>query len=138
MRTVRDEDGNQYLLLKESGESSLVRDPTTGETHHVKNESITTTGEAPLVTAAEAIDPGARFLISAASSEHALGLLCDLVDVEKRSIRDMLDRYEVCESDLHGILAELAVAGAIEETKVAGERGYKITEEARRGIENLR
>ena len=31
-QTVKDEAGNRLLLLKESAESSLVRDPATGET----------------------------------------------------------------------------------------------------------
>ena len=37
MRTV-DHDGDRYLLVKRSDESSLVRDPETGEERHLPNE----------------------------------------------------------------------------------------------------
>jgi DNA-binding PadR family transcriptional regulator len=36
--------------------------------------------------------------------------------------------YDFCESDLHGLLAELQAAGLITESQVAGERGYEVTE----------
>ena len=41
MRTVRDADGGHYLLVKQSGDSSLVRDPETGGEHYVANGEFT-------------------------------------------------------------------------------------------------
>ena len=35
MQTVRDADGETYLLVKRSGDSSRVRDPGTGEERYV-------------------------------------------------------------------------------------------------------
>jgi len=43
-------------------------------------------------------------------------------------VRSLLDAYDFCESDLHGRFAVLSAAGLLEETDVAGERGYRITE----------
>ena len=40
MRTVRDADGTRYVLLKQSGESSLVRDPKTGQQRHVPTDTL--------------------------------------------------------------------------------------------------
>jgi len=36
MRSVRDESGTHYLLLKRSGDSSRVRDPETGEEQYFR------------------------------------------------------------------------------------------------------
>jgi len=63
MRTVCDEFGRQYLLLKESGESSLVRDPASGERRYVANDELSpATGESPLATAARAVPDPVRAL----------------------------------------------------------------------------
>lgn len=42
-----------------------------------------------------------------------------------------------CESDLHGRLTVLTSAGLLAETEVAGERGYRITDECRRALEEI-
>ena len=50
MRTV-DYDGDRYLLVKRSDESSLVRDPETGETAYLANDRLTPVdGESPLAS----------------------------------------------------------------------------------------
>lgn len=139
MRTVRDADGRRYLLLKRSTESSLVRDPLSGERRHLPNdELVAVDGETPLETAASAVSPEVRLVLRAARTEVALGLLVELADRGPLSVRAMLAAYELCESDLHGLLAELRAAGAIEEVTVAGERGYDLTAGARDGLEILR
>lgn len=45
------------------------------------------------------------------------------------SVRELLE-YDLCESDLHGMCAELRAAGLLEECEVAGERGYRTTDRA--------
>ena len=50
----------------------------------------------------------------------------------------VLGAYDLCESDLHGLLTEFRVAGLVAETTVYGERGYEATEAAKEGIELLR
>jgi DNA-binding IclR family transcriptional regulator len=76
--------------------------------------------------------------VTAAHSERALGLLVELADRGPVGIRDLLDAYDLCESDLHGLLAEFRAAGLVEERDVAGERGYDATETTREAVAALR
>jgi len=134
MRTVRDDAGRRYLLLKESGESSLVRDPDTVEERYVPNERLTATGRSPLSTAAERLPGDAGRNLDLAVGERGLGLLAELDRRGPLAVRTLLSEYALCESDLHGLLAALRAAGAIEEASVAGERGYALTASTRETI----
>src|SRR6056297_3541888 len=124
MRTVRDNDGTRYLLLKESTESSLVRNPETGEQRHVPNADLEPIeGESPLATAAEAVPSAARRVLTAAHNDRALGLLVELDERGPLSVRELLSAYDLCESDLHGLLGEFRAAGLLTEATVHGQRG---------------
>lgn len=135
MRTVEDEAGRRYLLLKRSGEASLVRDVENGEERYVPNDELTALdGVDPLEAAAAAVPGPVRRLLSAVHDDRGLGLVVELVR-EPRSARALLSATDLCESDLVGVLSELRAAGLVEEADVGGERGYAATEEARRAIE---
>ena len=139
MRTVRDDEGRRYLLVKRSTESSLVRDPDTGEERYVPNDDLTADNEASaLSTAAEAVPDSVRRVLTATPNDRALGLLVELVDRGPTGVRTLLDAYDLCESDLHGLLAEFRAAGLIDEARVAGERGYEATETTRDAVAKLR
>jgi hypothetical protein len=139
MQSVRDESGKRYLLLKESGESSRVRDPETGEERYVANDRLEPVeGESPLVTAAAAVPESVRTLTSAVRDDRALGLLLELEGRGPTAVRTLLSTYDLCESDLHGLLAEFRAAGLIKETTVAGERGYGTTPTASDALAVLR
>lgn len=138
MRTVRDEEGNRYVLLKQSSESSLVRDAETGERHHHPNDELTpVSGVSPLETAASRVSPAVRTLLSAVRDDRSLGLLVDLNDRGPLPVRTLLDAYDLCESDLHGLLTEFRVAGLLEEATVAGERGYRTTDTASEALAEI-
>lgn len=139
MQTVRDEKGNEYLLLKRSEESSRVHDPETDEERYFDNERLEpVAGESPLVTAASAVPKSVRRVMSAVSREEALGLLLEIDTRGPISVRNLLSRYDLCESDLHGLCTEFRAAGLTSETEVAGERGYRTTELASDALERLR
>ncbi|WP_338741614.1 DUF7346 family protein [Haloplanus salilacus] len=139
MRTVRDDDGRTFLLVKQSSESSLVRDPETGSERYLPNDALTVDDEAsPLVTAAGAVPASVRRLLTATPDEQALGLLVELADRGPLAVRTLLEAYDLCESDLHGLLAECRAAGLIAEARVAGERGYDATETTREAVSLLR
>lgn len=139
MRTVHDENGTRLLLIKQSDESSRVRDPETGAERHVQNDRLTEVHEeSPLETAAQGVPEPIRNVVTAAHDERSLGLLVELVDDGPLSVVELLDAYELCESDLHGLLAEFRAAGLIEEVDVAGRRGYEATETTARAVERLR
>jgi hypothetical protein len=139
MRTVRDEEGQTFLLVKRSSESSLVRDPETGSEHYLPNDELTVDTEAsPLVTAAGAVPVSVRRLLAVAPDDQALGLLVELADKGPLAVRTVLDAYDLCESDLHGLLAECRAAGLIAEAHVGGERGYDATETTRKAVSCLR
>jgi hypothetical protein len=139
MRTVRDESGDRYLLLKRSSESSRVRDPATGEERYVDNDALTVVdGESPLATAARGIPQEVRHVAAAVHDDRSLGLLAELVDRGPVGVRELLDAYDLCESDLHGLLAEFRAAGLIDDVRVAGERGYDATETAAAALDALR
>lgn len=140
MRTVRDDEGTRYLLRKRSAESSLVYDPETGEERYLPNDRLHDLDSAgsPLETAAAGVDPAVRTLLSAVHDNESLGLLVALTDRGAIAVRDLLSAYGLCESDLHGRLSELVAAGLIEETTVAGERGYRATGECREALAVVR
>ncbi len=127
MRTVADETGDRYLLLKQSTESWLVRDPETGDERHIPATDLSVVdGKSPLETAADAA-PSAVHDALPRLDDRAVGLLAEIADREPVGVRPLLGAYDLCESDLHGLLAEFRAAGLITETEVAGERGYELT-----------
>ncbi|MHB9285567.1 hypothetical protein ACKVMT_00835 [Halobacteriales archaeon Cl-PHB] len=129
MRTVEDDAGTRYLLLKESHDSCLVRDLESGERRHLPTATLETVdGESPLHTAAGTVTADARDTLPPLP-DQALGLLVELVARDGVAVRELL-AYDVCESDLHGLLGELRAAGLVRETRIAGERGYEPTETA--------
>ncbi len=138
MRTVRDESGRRYLLVKQSGDASLVRDPKTGEETYIENERLVSVeGESPLETAARRVPSPTRKLLTAVPDERALGLLVELAEREAVSVRELLSAYDLCESDLHGLLAEFRAGGLVRECEVFGERGYELTDTAIEGLQPL-
>ncbi|WP_129114991.1 DUF7346 family protein [Halegenticoccus tardaugens] len=139
MQTVRDSSGKRYLLLKRSGSSSLVRDPGTGEERYVRNDDLDPVdGESPLVAAAAGVPAPVRRVLTAVPTDRALGLLVELVDRGPLPAVELLDAYDLCESDLYGLLAEFRAAGLVEEARVYGERGYEATDLASEAIGSLR
>lgn len=138
LRTVEDREGTRYLLLKRSAESSLVRNPETGERRHLPNEELSVVESAPTAdTVLRGIPDEVVSLVTAVHEEPALALLVELDAEGPMSVRSLLSTYEFCESDLHGLLAELTAAGLIEETQVVGERGYETTETASAALSSL-
>lgn len=139
MRTVRDEEGTVYVLLRESSQSSLVRDPETGETTHLPNATLESVGgESPLSTAASAVSEPVRTLLRAVHDDHALGLLIEIVDRKRVSARELLDAVDLCESEVHGLLTEFRAAGLVREADVDGLRGYEATDTAVAAIRAVR
>ncbi len=139
MQTVEDTDGRRLLVVKRSAESWLVRDPTTGEDRYVDPEAVDpVAGASPLATAAEALDDDARRLVLAARDDRALGLLCHLAADGPVAVRALLGETDLCESDLHGLLAEFRAAGLVTERTVDGRRGYGLTERGVAAVDRLR
>lgn len=139
MKTVRDDDGTLYLLLKRSERASLVRDPATGNECYVRNDRLEPVeGASPLETAAAGVSEPVRTLLRGVHDERTLGLLIELADRGPMGVRTILDRYDFCESDLHGRFVELVAVGLLEEAEVDGERGYRVTEAAERALSVVR
>lgn len=139
MRTVEDEAGTRYVLVKRSGAASLVRNPKTGESTYLPNDELRAVeGESPLETAARAVPEPTRRVLRTVHSDRALGLLVELDARGPVAVRDLMGSYDLCESDLHGLLAEFTAAGLLTEARVVGERGYDLTDVAREGLAGLR
>jgi hypothetical protein len=138
MPTVEDDDGRRYVLERRGSDSCRVRDPATGERRQVSPEELAVVDEGALSTAATAVPGAVRRLLTATPDERALGLLVELCDRGPLSAVRLLDAYDLCESDLHGLLGEFRAAGLVEPTRVAGERGYDATDLARDGVAALR
>jgi len=130
-------DGDVYLRVKESSESSLVRDPETGEETHVPNADLEPLDQSALETRAAAVPESVRAVLRVAHDDRSLGLLLDLHENGPRPVRDMLADYSFCESDLLGLLTECRAAGVVEEATVAGEPGYALTSTGDRGVAKL-
>lgn len=139
MQTVRDGNGDTYLLIKRSAESSRVRDPDTGEERYIDNAELSVVdGESPLTTAVSGVPVSVRQLLRAVHNDRSLGLLALVVDEGSLSVVELLDTADMCESDLHGTVTELRAAGLIRETEIAGRRGYAATEAAIEALDLLR
>ncbi len=92
MQTVRDDDGETYLLVKRSAESSRVRDPETGEERYVDNDDLRVVdGESPLATAASGVPEPVRRTLGAVRDDRSLGLLAVVVDEGPIAAIDLLD-----------------------------------------------
>jgi hypothetical protein len=135
MRTVRDDSGNEFLLVEESSDACLLRDPETGEETYRETDALDpVSGESPLATAARAVPEPARRVLTATTDERALGLLVDLRERGPHSARYLVEATDLCESDLLGHLSEFRAAGLVEEAEVMGQRGYATTEVAEEGL----
>jgi len=138
MQTVRDNAGDRYLLVKRSAESSRIRDPDTGEEEYRPNDALTFEEAAPLSVRAAAVPDPVRRVVAAAHGDRSLGLLIELVDRGPLSAVELLSTTDLCESDLHGVVAEFRAAGLVVEATVHGERGYDATDTAREAVASLR
>lgn len=139
MRTVRDGDGTTLVLLKESADSALVRNPETGEENYVPTASLEpTAGESPLVAAARSLPEPREPPLDSIADPRALGLLVHLVASGPQPVTALLEIDTLCESDLHGATAELRAAGLIEETTIDGIRGYRATTDGRSALDGVR
>jgi DNA-binding IclR family transcriptional regulator len=76
-------------------------------------------------------------VLSAAHNDRSLGLLVELDTRGPLSVHELLDAYDLCESDLHGLLGEFRAAGLIEEAEVTGRRGYDATETTSEALAHL-
>ncbi|AGB36682.1 DUF7346 family protein [Natronococcus occultus] len=136
MKPVQDDTGKRYVLLKRSEHASLVRDPETGNECYVQNDRLEQLEDASVLeTAARTVDDPVRTLLTTVHDETALGLLVELGKRGPLGVREMLDGYDCCESDLHGRLTVLTAAELIAETEVAGERGYRLTDDGEAALE---
>lgn len=129
MRVVRDEEESYYVLQDSDGETCRIRKITTG--------TLTTCPCAELSPIAPSDVLAADGLAGAIGSSRALALLIEIDLAGPASARGLLDRFDVCESDLHGVTAELRAIGLIEPTTVHGERGYRTTQEIGDALERL-
>ncbi|QLG47349.1 DUF7346 family protein [Natrinema halophilum] len=139
MKSLQDDTGKRYFLLKQSADASLVRDPATGNECYIQNDRLEEIDEeSALETAARSIDDPILRLLTNVHDEETLGLLIELGERGPLDVRTLLDAYELCESDLHGRLTVLSAAGLIAEAEIAGERGYRVTETCETALDAIR
>jgi len=130
MRAVVDAAGRRSLLLRENGEQALLRDVGTGDQRTVPLEDVESIDAAPLETLTGDLPDPLPTPLDRAPTDRALALLVELHVAGPRPVRALLDDTTLCESDLHGLVGDLRVAGLVTETAVGGDRGYGLTEEA--------
>jgi hypothetical protein len=136
MDTVRTADGTRYLLLKRSSDASLVRDPTTGDEQYIENERLEHIARAPLETVTRTVPESVRRILSAVSNDRALGLLIVIDRQGPIAVSDIMERSDLCESDVNGLLSEFRAAGLVEQEpmSVIDVPGYATTELAHEGL----
>jgi hypothetical protein len=139
MRTVADADGNRFVVRKVSGDSLLVADPESGRERYVDRDAVSDVdGESVLETVAAGVPEPTRRVLTAVHDDESLGLLLEFVDRGPLAVVTLVNEYDRCESDLHGLLAEFRAAGLLTDASIAGERGYDATDLARDGVAHLR
>lgn len=138
MKTVRDDRGNHYLLLKESDEASLVRDPHTGNECYVGNDRLEPVeGVSTMETMARRLSKQIRSLVACVHDDDTLGLVMYLAERGPVSATTLIESTTRCESDLNGQLSTLRAAGIVEATTVGSEPGYRLTDAGATGVEAL-
>lgn len=138
MQIVRDTAGRTYQVLKRSATEWLVRELETGEEMYRPASNLEVVDDASaLRLSTEAVPEPVRTVLTAVRDDRSLGFLLELDREGPLAVRTMLDRYDFCESNLHGLLAEFQAAGLLEPQSVAGERGYATTAVASAAIEHL-
>ncbi|MGM0604703.1 MAG: DUF7346 family protein [Halobacteriota archaeon] len=139
MRSVRDENGDTYLVRKATDEAYLLVDPATGtEEYRPRSAFEPVADTSPLSVAATGVPRSIRRVLTATHDDRSLGLLVEIVDRSPVAVTDLLEEYDLCESALHGLLSEFTAAGLIEETTVWGTRGYEPTPLAIDAIDRIR
>jgi hypothetical protein len=138
VQVVEDVDGTRLVVLRRASDAWRVRDPATGDERDVDPAAVEAVEEAsPLALVARRLDDDARRLVRAARDDRALGLLVYLDDAP-RATRALLDETALCESELHGLLAEFRAGGLVAETRVDGRRGCELTAAGRAALDRLR
>lgn len=138
MELVADDEDRRYVLEKRSSDAWLVRSLETGEPEYLQAEALTVLGDEDSPPSGTGSVPDAlQELLRSVEDHRTLSLLELAVDRETVSVRELLGATTLCESDLHGALAELNAAGYLEETTVAGERAYEATEQAEAAVAAL-
>jgi len=124
MRLVSD--GEQYCVLQRSnGEVCRVRELCNGTIITRPCSDLTPVSPDEFV---EARDVDIDISGPRERSERAIALATEFAVAGPTSARVLLDRFDACESDIHGATTELRAAGLIKPTTVHGERGYRATE----------
>jgi hypothetical protein len=138
MDIVRDGSGTEFLRLERSAESSRVRDPRTDEELELPNGEIESSEASALSVAGWAVPEAIREELGTVGDDRTLGLLWEISGRDPIGVRVLLDEYDLCESELHGMVGELRAAGLIEPAEpaalnpiAASDRGYRTTERAR-------
>jgi len=124
MRLVSD-GKRQYVLQRSDGEVCRLRELSEGTITTQPCSALTPVSpdEFVEVRGADIDIAGPR-----EQSERAVALAAELAIAGPTSARALLDRFDACESDIHGATTELRAAGLIEQTTVHGERGYRASE----------
>lgn len=135
MRIVRDQTGTHYVVLSATESVCRLREIRSGAEVTRQCESLQPADPAAALAATGVDADGVDTVTSAARTSRAIGLLVELDAAGPLAVRTILDRFDVCESDLHGMVTELRAAGLLEPTTVYGERGYRVTDAARDVLE---
>ena len=135
------EPGDRRLLLKVSGDACLVRDPATGEQRYLPADRLERVDASPLDLSLDDDGDVPEALRGLAGDGQAVGLLLELVSRAEEGdgdgvqrdaatpVRVLLDATTLCESDLHGVLAEVEAAGLVERVeRSVGGRAYRPTD----------
>lgn len=137
MRTVRADDGAQYLLRKQSGDASLVRDPATGEERYIDTDRLELRGESPPLETIGATVPDDTRAEIGVTDDRALGLLVVLDRHGPIAAVDLVGFTELCESDLNGLLTGLRAGGLVESVSDP-VLGYELPSQAQSQLSSAR
>ncbi|PSQ59462.1 hypothetical protein BRD18_03290 [Halobacteriales archaeon SW_7_71_33] len=145
------EPGDRRLLLKISGDACLVRDPATGERRYLPADRLERVDASPLDLDGDGDSDVPAVLRALAGNGRAVGLLVELVSRAEEGdgdgvqrdaatpVRVLLDATTLCESDLHGVLAEVEAAGLVERVeRSVGGRAYRPTDRGREAVDSIR
>ena len=135
MELVTDDGGHTYVVIERSEESRLLVDPHTGRRATIRSDVVGLTDDE--LRSADAVHEEVRSALGCEPDERAIGLLVVIGACEGVPIRALLEWIPYCESERFAVGHELVAAGLLERTDVGGERGYTLTEQAARVLDDV-
>jgi hypothetical protein len=126
--------GHLHLVIERADDRVRVRSVSSGEERWVHRETLKRPDGSVLELAGRQT-PFTSADLPGVHTEAGVGMVVLLARNGPTAVPALLGALELCESDLHGLLAELEAGGALSRTETAGRGAYRLTDAAAKTVD---